>query len=177
MRGAHGGYGFTALLRVVLDAEVSSSVLTAESQTLRLNGPELIACLVRALQLDPLKFVGLRVAMAKSRGARLGSGQAESGSACVLLDETGGCRESSVPAPLRDETDRVAAGTGAENEVGLTSRIFRLGLALGQRVFPFPGGAAIVAVTSGAAAAPTPQSSKSPTSAVPRQARLPEGPS
>ena len=82
VRGAHGGYGFSALLRVVLDAEVSSSVLTAESQTLRLNGPELVARLVRALQLDPLKFVGLRVAMAKSRCARLGPSQADPNVRC-----------------------------------------------------------------------------------------------
>ena len=121
-------------------------MFTAKSQTLHMYGPELIASLVRALQLDPLKLVGLRVAVAESSCARLGAGQAESGRTRILFDEACGGSGGSIPAPLRGEASSFAARAGTEDQLCLTSRILWLRLALGQGVFPFPGGAAIVEV-------------------------------
>ena len=177
VRVAHGRRVLRALRWVRLGAAMSSRVFTAESQTLHVYSPELIASLVSTLQFYPLELVSFRVAVAESSCARLGAGQAESGGARVLFDGAGRCSEGSIPASLRGEPNRFAARAGAENEVGLTSRIFRFRLALRQEVFPFPGGAAIVEISPGAAAAPASQSREPPASAVPRKACLPEGPS
>ena len=54
----------SATLRVGFGSKVSSGVFPAEGQPVHVHRPKLIACLVGALQFDPLEFIGLRVAMA-----------------------------------------------------------------------------------------------------------------
>ena len=166
----------SAILWVRLGTEVGSCVFPAEGQTLHVHGSKLVASLIGTLRLDPLELIGLRMAVAEASCTRLGAGQAESGSTRILFDETGGGSEGSIPASLRGETGSFAARAGTEDEVCLTSRIFQLRLALGQGVFPFPGSAAIVGASTGTAATPAPQSRDPPASAIPRKARLPEGP-